>query len=392
MDNKNQEETITCPKCHELIPIQATLHKQLSESLREDIESKLKGDYESKLLEDRKKLEREAVEKAQAAVMLELRDLREQKEENTKKIEAYQEQELSLRKKTRELEEREKNAALEVERRMAAESRVIEEKAVKRVSEEYRSKELEHEKQMSDLKKQIDEWKRKAEQGSQQTQGEVVELELEGSLRTLFPFDEITPVPKGVKGADAIQRVRDGLGRDCGSIIWESKQTKAWSDGWVQKLKEDQRQAKAEVAVITSRVLPQGIKNFGDIDGIYITNFESVFGAASVLRSQLIQITATKRSLVGKNEKMEVIWNYLHGTEFKQRVEAILDAFSSMKDTLDKEKKAMVKLWAEREKQIERVVHNTSGMCGDLQGYSGGSMPAIQSLELPLLEGMVEEA
>jgi hypothetical protein len=243
------------------------------------------------------------VEKAQAAVMLELRDLREQKEENTKKIEAYQEQELSLRKKTRELEEREKNAALEVERRMAAESRVIEEKAVKRVSEEYRSKELEHEKQMSDLKKQIDEWKRKAEQGSQQTQGEVVELELEGSLRTFFPFDEITPVPKGVKGADAIQRVRDGLGRDCGSIIWESKQTKAWSDGWVQKLKEDQRQAKAEVAVITSRVLPQSIKNFGDIDGIYITNFESVFGAASVLRSQLIQITATKRSLVGKNEK-----------------------------------------------------------------------------------------
>jgi hypothetical protein len=324
--------------------------------------------------------------------MLELRDLREQKEENKKKIEAYQEQELSLRKKTRQLEEREKNAALEVERRMAAESRVIEEKAVKRVSEEYRSKELEHEKQMSDLKKQINEWKRKAEQGSQQTQGEVVELELEGSLRTLFPFDEITPVPKGVKGADAIQRVRDGLGRDCGSIIWESKQTKAWSDGWIQKLKEDQRQAKAEVAVIMSRVLPQGIKNFGDIDGIYITNFESVFGAASVLRSQLIQITATKRSLVGKNEKMEVIWNYLHGTEFKQRVEVILDAFSSMKDTLDKEKKAMMKLWAEREKQIERVVHNTSGMCGDLQGYSGGSMPTIQSLELPLLEGVVEEA
>ena len=150
------------------------------------------------------------------------------------------------------------------------------------------------------MMRQIEDLKLKAEQGSQQTQGEVQELELEKELAALFPFDEILPVPKGINGADVVQKVRDGIGRECGVIIWESKQTKAWSQGWVQKLKEDQRQVKAEMAIIVSKMLPGEIKTFGDIEGIYVTNFESIFGVASVLRLQLIQITATKRSLKGK--------------------------------------------------------------------------------------------
>ena len=150
--------------------------------------------------------------------------------------------------------------------------------------------------------------------------------------------------------------------------------------------KEDQRQAKAEIAVIASRILPQEIASFGGIDGVYITSFECIFGVAGVLRAQLIEVSATKRSLVGTNESMEVIWKYIHGTAFKQHVEAILAGFSAMKANLDKEKKAMTRIWAEREKHIEQVVYNTVGMYGDLQGLAGGSMPAVESLELPLLE------
>jgi hypothetical protein len=189
-----------------------------------------------------------------------------------------------------------------------------------------------------------------------------------------------------VNGADVMQKVRDGRGRECGVILWEAKQTKVWSQGWVQKLKEDQRQVKAEMAILVSKMLPPEITSFGDIEGIYVTNFECIFPVANVLRAQLIQVAATKRSSVGRSEKMEVVWHYLHGTAFKQRVEAILETFSSMSATLNKEKRAMTRIWAEREMQIKQVVDNTIGMHGDLQGLAGGSMPTIQSLELPLLE------
>jgi hypothetical protein len=160
----------------------------------------------------------------------------------------------------------------------------------------------------------------------------------------------------------------------------------------VQKLKEDQRQVKAEMAILVSKMLPPEVKSFGDIEGIYVTSFECIFPVANVLRAQLIQVAATKRSSVGKSEKMEVVWQYLHGTAFKQRVEAVLEAFSAMSATLNKEKKAMTRIWAEREMQITQVVDNTIGMHGDLQGLAGGSMPTIQSLELPLLEENYEVA
>jgi hypothetical protein len=388
-NNKIEGGAIICPHCKESIPITASLHTQLAEVLNEEAKQEAKKEYDAELFENKKKWELEAKEKAKAEVSLELKDLQEQAADNKNKIEQYQKKELALLKQNRDLEEREKNVALEVARQVAAESRFIEDKTAKRVTEEYRLKELEHEKQMSDLKKQIDDWKRKAEQGSQQRQGEVVELELEASLRSLFPSDEILPVGKGVKGPDILQKVKDRFGRECGIILWESKQTKAWDKNWVQKIKEDQRQAKAEIAIIASRILPQEIANFGGIDGVYITNFECIFSVAGVLRAQLIEVSATKRSLVGTNESMEVIWKYIHGTAFKQHVEAILAGFSAMKANLDKEKKAMTRIWAEREKHIEQVVYNTVGMYGDLQGLAGGSMPAVESLELPLLEESV---
>jgi hypothetical protein len=382
------DKTIKCPSCGEPISLYATLGTQLAD----EAEAKIRKQYETQMRAEREKIEQQAKEKATAEASLELKDLRAQLAEKAKKVADSEERELALMKKTRELEEREKNIELNTERRLAEKTRTVEEETAKRLAEQYELKLLEKDQQINEARKQAAEIKRKMEQGSQQTQGETVELVLEERLRALFLHDDILPVPKGVNGADVMQKVRDGFGRECGIILWESKQTKAWSQGWVQKLKEDQRQVKAEMAIIVSKVLPPEITSFGDIDGIYVTSFECIFPVASVLRAQLIQVAATKRSLVGKSEKMEVIWHYLHGTPFKQRVEAILEAFSAMNATLDKEKKSTTRIWAEREKQIEQVVYNTIGMYGDLQGLAGGSMPTIQSLELPLLEGNNEEA
>ena len=376
------ERPIKCPSCGEPISLDATLGTQLAE----EAEAKVAKQFEAQARADREQIEQQAIERAAAATSLELTDLRSQLAERNKKVADSEERELVLLKKTRELEEREKNIELNTERRLAEEKRAVEEETAKRVAGQYELKLSEKEKQINDARKQADEFKRKMEQGSQQTQGETVELVLEARLRTLFLYDEILPVPKGVNGADVMQKVRDGKGRECGVILWEAKQTKAWSQGWVQKLKEDQRQVKAEMAILVSKMLPPEIKSFGDIEGIYVTNFECIFSVANVLRAQLIQVAATKRSSVGKSEKMEVVWHYLHGTAFKQRVEAILEAFSAMSATLNKEKKAMTRIWAEREMQIKQVVDNTIGMHGDLQGLAGGSMPTSQSLELPLLE------
>jgi hypothetical protein len=376
------ERPIKCPSCGEPISLDATLGTQLAE----EAEARIAKQFEAQARADREKIEQQAKERAAAATSLELTDLRSQLAERNKKIADSEERELALLKKTRELEEREKNIDLNTERRLAEEKRAVEEETAKRVAGQYELKLSDKDKQINDARRQADELKRRMEQGSQQTQGETVELVLEERLRTLFLYDEILPVPKGVNGADVMQKVRDGRGRECGVILWEAKQTKAWSQGWVQKLKEDQRQVQAEVAILVSKMLPLEIKSFGDIEGVYVTNFECIFPVANVLRAQLIQVAATRRSAVGKSEKMEVVWHYLHGTACKQRVEAILEAFSAMSATLNKEKKAMTRIWAEREMQITQVVDNTIGMHGDLQGLAGGSMPTLQSLELPLLE------
>ena len=249
-------------------------------------------------------------------------------------------------------------------------------------SEEHRLKDMEKEKKISDMLKTIEELKRKGEQGSMQTQGEVLELDLEALLRSRFPTDEIEPVPKGIRGADILQRVHNRSGQLCGTIIWESKRTKAWSDGWIAKLKDDQREVKAEIAVIVSETLPSGVKAFTQMEGVWVADFTLAASLAEVLRSGLTQLALAKLSAVGRGEKMDVIYNYLSGPHFRQRVEGIVEAFKSMKEDLDQEKRAITRTWAKREKQIERVINNTAGMYGDIQGIIGASLPEIKILEL----------
>jgi hypothetical protein len=236
------------------------------------------------------------------------------------------------------------------------------------------------------LQDQIEDLKRKATQGSQQAQGEIAELGLEAVLSSEFPQDQIAPVPKGVRGADVVQVVVDSQGRGCGTIAWEMKNTKNWSDGWLEKLRDDQRGLKADVAVIVSSVLPKGMERFGRVDGVWITESQCVLGLATALRSSLIHVAQARSVAEGRGTKMESLYSYLTGNEFRQRVEAVVEAFVSMQGDVEKERRSMESIWAKREKQITRAITGLAGMYGDMQGIVGAPLPKVAQLEMPMLE------
>lgn len=228
--------------------------------------------------------------------------------------------------------------------------------------------------------------------GSQQLQGEALELELETALRTRFPHDLIEPVGKGEFGGDVIHRVNTVAGQACGALLWETKRTKNWSDGWLAKLRGDQRAAGAAIAVLVTTTLPREVETFAYIDGIWVTDFRSAVPLAIALRHSLVEIATARQVQEGQETKMELVYQYLTGPKFRHRVEAIVEKFSEMQADLDRERKAMTRLWAKREAQIQGVVESTLGMYGDLQGIAGKALQEIEGLDLPLLASAVEHA
>lgn len=306
--------------------------------------------------------------------------LEEQLAEKDRRLREASENELQIRKEKNELEEEKKNFELEKQRQLDEERKKISEEASKKAIEGQQYIIAQLKKQLADATIAKDDLARKLEQGSQQIQGEVLELELEELLRVEFSHDEILPVPKGVKGADVIQKVLDSSERVCGQIVWESKKTKGWNEGWIQKLKDNQRVIKADLAVIASAVLPEDVKGFAFRDGIWICDIKLIIALATALRINLLNIARERAMSVGKNEKVEILYSYLTGVEFKQRVEAIIEAFLNMDEGLKKEKMAYEKIWSEREKQIQKIIKNTVGMYGDLSGLV--ALPQIKILEL----------
>jgi hypothetical protein len=212
-----------------------------------------------------------------------------------------------------------------------------------------------------------------------------MEIELETTLLRYFPSDTITAVPKGIHGGDVLHVVFDIPGSECGRILWESKRTKNWSDGWLPKLRDDQRAAKAQYAILISAELPPTITTFGQIDGVWVTNWACAPAVAAVLRHSLIQLASANRVLDGRNDKMEILYTDLAGPEFKHRIEGVVEAFVTLKKELEKEKRSTQRMWARREKQLERAVMNTAGMYGDLEGIIGNAMPRIAQLDEPAL-------
>jgi len=407
MSDNNQ---IQCHQCGAQIQIDQALEQKLKAKLETEHQSKLQDlaqqkaqlEAESKAQAEKLKEQKASIEKevqsklekeklqmwekaktaAKEKMSTEMTDLQAQLKEKNTTLEKAREHELELRKKARELEEQKKNFELEMQRKMDEERSKVAQKIKEDLAEENAKKDREKEQQMEQLRKTIADLKRKSEQGSMQVQGDAQEEDLKFILMSQFPSDQIDDVPTGIKGADLIQTVRNELGQDSGIIAWESKSTKAWNNEWIRKLKEDQGLVKANLAILISRVLPEGLKNFGLIDGVWVIEYKYATAIATILRSQLIEIAKTKKSLEGTDEKMAILHQYLTGPQFKNRIENIVLAFTQMQENLVKEQRAIQRLWAKREKEIQRVTTNTIGLYGDLQGIVGNALPAVQALEL----------
>jgi len=290
--------------------------------------------------------------------------------------------------KQRELDEKTRELDLTVEKRVLASQAELVAKARQDATDELKSQVSQKDTQIESLGRTVEELKRKLEQGSQQTQGEAFELELENLLRSKFPLDLIDPVAKGETGGDIVQTVNAQLGSPAGVILWELKNTKNWSDTWLPKLRDNKRAAKADVALIISTALPKGIETFDLVDGVYVAHPRCALPVALTLRQGLLELVSARTTQAGQQSKAEQVYQYLTGSRFKQRIEAIVERFKDMRDDIDKERRFMIKAWAKREAQVTTMIESTVGMVGDLHGIMGQAMPEISSIEdPPLLEG-----
>jgi len=288
--------------------------------------------------------------------------------------------------KQRELDDRSRELDLSVEKRVQEGLAAVRDQARKETEDGMNLRVLEREQTIASMKKTIEELKQKSEQGSQQLQGEVQELQLEDVLRANFPRDKVEPVPKGEFGGDVLQHVVSATGLVCGTILWECKRTRNWSDGWLGKLRGDQLGAKAEIAALVTQALPKGIETFGLVDGVWVSRPDTTIPVAVALRSLLEEVALARQAAEGQEGKMELLYKYLTGSRFRQKIQAIVEAFTSMENDLSREKKVMTKQWAKREAEISQVMTSTVGLYGDLQGIAGSTLQQIQGLEMQALE------
>lgn len=364
---------------------QADIERQKA-SIEEQINARLKTERETIAAEEAQKAKLRAASDLEHKAK-EIVELQEVLKERNVKLEEAQKVQADLLRKQRELDDARRELDLTVEKKVQGSLAVERDKARQDAEEALKLRMAEKDQQMEGMRKQIEDLKRRAEQGSQQLQGEVQEIELESLLRTRFPRDLIEPVPKGEFGGDVLHRVIGSQNQTCGTILWESKRTKNWSDSWLAKLREDQRAAKADIALLISSALPKGVVAFDLIDGVWVAETRCALPVAIALRQSLIELAMARDAGEGQQTKVELVYQYLTGPRFRQRVEAIVEKITDMQADLDRERKAMTRLWAKREAQIRGVIESTVGMYGDLQGIAGRSLQEIEGLDLKLLDG-----
>lgn len=416
------DPTITCPSCKTEIKLTESLAAPLLESTRQQFQQQMaEKDRQVAAREAAVKKQQDDLQQAQATIdeqvaakvkteraaiageeakkakllfgadldqkvkeVAELQDVLKQRDEKLAEAQKLQAQVI---KQQRELDDAKREMDLIIEKRVQDSLGAVRDKAKLEAEEGLKLTVLEKDHKIASMQKTIEELKRKAEQGSQQLQGEVQELQIESILRNAFPRDTIEPVAKGEFGGDALHRVFGETAQCCGTILWESKRTKNWTEGWLAKLRGDQRTAKAEFAVIVSHALPKGLETFDQIDGVWVTCPALVVPVAIALRHSLIELAHARQAGEGQQTKMELVYQYLTGPRFRHRVQAIVEKFDDMRQDLEKERKTMTKLWAKREEQIRCVIESTAGMYGDLQGIAGSTLQEIEGLSVLSLEG-----
>jgi hypothetical protein len=367
------EEQVACPKCSHRFPLSEGISRQAIE--------RHAGELERSLAEHRKKLEAQLAAEAKAQFDVQVKALNEALGAKEGALARFRTEELALRKQLREAEDARKNQDLEYQRKLDAERRRIEDTARAALGEEFARKEAQFRLQMESVQRELADAKRKAEQGSQQLQGEALELSLEAMLKSAFPLDEILPTPKGVNGADLVQRVRSPSGLVCGTILWEAKQTKAWQPAWLRKLKDEQREIGAELAVIVTAMMPRESREpFLRESDVWVSRFDAARPLAEALRAMLVEVHRQREANLGRSEKAEILYNYLCSPQFAQRVKAVADGVTAMRQELEAEKAAMARLWKKREAQLGRMQDGVLAVVGDLQGLSESALPELDAV------------
>lgn len=410
MSQHNHLLNVECPQCHHVFDVEASLSQQIEKRLKADL---AKGQQEalSKLEEQRlllaeqeKDLERkqvtvqhqvdlrvkqerdaikaEALKEASKATADDLQALTAKTELQSAELRKLKTEQLDLLKEKERLESLKADIELDTKKAIAKERKRIEEEVKLREDEAHRMKDREKELLMEKMKEQVEDMKRKMEQGSMQMQGEVQELELLDLLAGLFRSDAIEEVATGANGADVLHTVHDRLGRACGTIAYESKRTKSFSDKWIEKLKEDMQRHKAEVGVIVTESMPKDMPTMGIRDGVFVCSFPEVRGLAQVLRQSLLRLAEVRSHEENKDDKAHVLYAFFTSPEFKRRMQVIVDGYSVMKQQLDTEKRTIQKHWAARDKQLDALVSSATELQGSILGIAGNTMEAIAELDM----------
>jgi hypothetical protein len=413
------EQTVQCPQCgYEMkvteslaAPLIAAVDRKYQQQIRDqqtaiagreqevanrsaelerqalDAERRMTEQVRARVDVERKQLAAQEVERAKQMVAGELeRQTSELKDRDARleslatKLKVAQEQEAEFLRQKRALDDERRELKLQVERQVQQELESVRRQAKSQAEEQMGLQVRDKDEAIQGLRRQIDELKRKAEQGSQQAQGEVLETQIEQQLRARFPMDDIQPVPKGQFGGDLLHTVRDAAGQPCGTILWEFKRTQTWSAGWLAKLRGDQRAAGAELAVLASQTLPRDLSLFDHVEGVWVSSLACTLPVAVALRQALIELARVRRAGEGEQTKAQQVYSYLTGPQFRHRVETIAEKFTDMRADLDQERKFMERQWAKREKQLELVLKASEGINGDLQAIAGRTLDAIDAL------------
>ncbi len=411
---KNQTK-ITCPKCGTIIDVQDIISHQLEEDYKKELNAKLaeekkkfenqietlhkeKEEFEKqkekeselfnkklaeKIKEEKGKISAEVKKKVVEEQLEQFAELQKELNEKSEQIKELNKSKAEIERLKREKEELKESIEAESQKTLSKKLNEEKEKIRKSEADKVELKLREYEKQIEDQKKLVEEMKRKQEQGSMQMQGEVQELAIEEWLTSNFPLDTIDEIKKGTRGADCLQIVNIRTKQNCGTIYYESKRTKEFQKGWIEKFKEDIREKSANIGVLVTDVMPPDMERMGMREGIWICSFEEFKGLCFVLRESLVQISSALASQENKGDKMNMLYDFLTSSEFRMQIEAIVEGFTQMKNSLESEKRAMQRIWSTREKQIDKVVINTVNMYGSIKGIAGAAIGSVKALELP---------
>ncbi len=370
-------QTVVCPHCGKEV--------ELTEAFRHEVEDKISKELKASQKEQLEKVRKETEDllrrRMQEEGTLRAKNYENEIEELRKSKRETESKYLEMMKEIRELRESNDKARIDNEKRLNEEIEKIRNEGDQKTKLE----KLELQKKLDDTQKALEEAQRKSSQGSQQLQGEVLELDLEKQLAVSFPEDEILPVPKGISGGDVLQKVRNKLGREAGVIIWEAKRAK-WQVSWLAKLKQDMRDANASEAILVVENLPEKLQNSGLVNGIWVTSYRDALTVATTIRLLLMKVAAAKSAAENKDEKLEDLYQYITSDNFRHKIESQLESFIQLKTDLEAEKRSMEKNWAKRETQLSRLEKNTSNLFGELQGIAGPALPAIKLLDGPETE------